>query len=83
VPRLTPFDIKCIWFNENCYNEFFSRRLLPSRSARRFRAYDFINLWGTNRIAEAKYDEWVYSEKKRYQRSSPKSLPKMLSDMPE
>jgi hypothetical protein len=23
------FDIKCAWFNENCYNEFFPRKLLP------------------------------------------------------
>jgi transposase-like protein len=29
VPSLRLFDIKCAWFNENCYNEFFPRRLLP------------------------------------------------------
>jgi ATP-dependent exoDNAse (exonuclease V) beta subunit len=29
VPRLRLFDIKCAWFNENCYNEFFPRLLLP------------------------------------------------------
>jgi hypothetical protein len=23
------FDIKCAWFNEKCYNEFFPRLLLP------------------------------------------------------
>ena len=30
VPGLKLFDIKCAWFNENCYNEFFPRLLLPS-----------------------------------------------------
>ena len=29
VPGLRLFDIKCAWFNENCYNEFFPRVLLP------------------------------------------------------
>jgi hypothetical protein len=29
VPGLALFDIKCAWFNENCYNEFFPRLLLP------------------------------------------------------
>ena len=29
VPGLGLFDIKCAWFNENCYNEFFPRLLLP------------------------------------------------------
>jgi hypothetical protein len=29
VPGLRLFDIKCAWFNENCYNEFFPRLLLP------------------------------------------------------
>lgn len=29
VPGLKMFDIKCAWFNENCYNEFFPRKLLP------------------------------------------------------
>jgi hypothetical protein len=33
MPRLVPglrlFDIKCAWFNETCYNEFFPRLLLP------------------------------------------------------
>ena len=29
VPGLKLFDIKCAWFNENCYNEFFPRKLLP------------------------------------------------------
>jgi len=29
VPELKLFDIKCAWFNENCYNEFFPRLLLP------------------------------------------------------
>jgi PD-(D/E)XK nuclease superfamily protein len=29
VPGLKLFDIKCAWFNENCYNEFFPRLLLP------------------------------------------------------
>ena len=32
VPGLKLFDIKCAWFNENCYNEFFPRLLLPRRS---------------------------------------------------
>jgi hypothetical protein len=30
VPGLRLFDIKCAWFNENCYNEFFPRKLLPN-----------------------------------------------------
>ncbi len=29
VPGLKLFDIKCAWFNEHCYNEFFPRLLLP------------------------------------------------------
>jgi hypothetical protein len=29
VPGLRLFDIKCGWFNENCYNEFLPRLLLP------------------------------------------------------
>ena len=29
VPGIKLFDIKCAWFNENCYNEFFPRLLLP------------------------------------------------------
>ena len=29
VPGLRVFDIKCAWFNETCYNEFFPRLLLP------------------------------------------------------
>jgi len=32
VPGLRLFDIKCAWFNENCYNEFFPRLLLPPRA---------------------------------------------------
>jgi hypothetical protein len=34
VPGLRLFDIKCAWFNEACYNEFFPRLLLP-RPAKR------------------------------------------------
>jgi hypothetical protein len=30
VPGLRLFDIKCAWFNEHCYNEFFPRKLLAS-----------------------------------------------------
>jgi hypothetical protein len=33
VPGLKLFDIKCAWFNENCYNEFFPRKLLPQPKA--------------------------------------------------
>lgn len=29
VPGLRLFDIKCAWFNENCYNEFLPRLVLP------------------------------------------------------
>ncbi|MGT2501262.1 PD-(D/E)XK nuclease family protein [Bradyrhizobium guangxiense] len=29
VPGLRLFDIKCAWFNEDCYNEFFPRTFLP------------------------------------------------------
>jgi len=29
VPGLRLFDIKCGWFNETCYNEFFPRLVLP------------------------------------------------------
>ena len=29
VPSLRLFDIKCGWFNENCYNEFLPRLVLP------------------------------------------------------
>lgn len=29
VPGLRLFDIKCAWFNETAYNEFFPRKLLP------------------------------------------------------
>ena len=32
VPGLRLFDIKCAWFNEACYNEFFPRLLLPRPS---------------------------------------------------
>jgi hypothetical protein len=31
IPGLRLFDIKCAWFNENCYNEFFPRTLMPRR----------------------------------------------------
>jgi transposase-like protein len=34
VPGLKLFDIKCAWFNENCYNEFFPRLLLPRPQGR-------------------------------------------------
>lgn len=30
VPGLKLFDIKCAWFNEHCYNEFFPRLALPN-----------------------------------------------------
>lgn len=33
VPGLRFFDIKCAWFNETCYNEFFPRKLLPRSPA--------------------------------------------------
>lgn len=36
VPGLRLFDIKCAWFNESVYNEFFPRLLLP-RPVKRFR----------------------------------------------
>jgi transposase-like protein len=36
VPSLRLFDIKCAWFNESCYNEFFPRLLLP-RPRRKYR----------------------------------------------
>ncbi len=29
VPSLRLFDIKCAWFNENCYNEYLPRLALP------------------------------------------------------
>jgi hypothetical protein len=32
IPGLKLFDIKCAWFNETCYNEFFPRLLLPRRT---------------------------------------------------
>jgi transposase-like protein len=32
VPGLRLFDIKCAWFNESCYNEFYPRLLLPRPS---------------------------------------------------
>jgi hypothetical protein len=35
VPGLTLFDIKCAWFNEGAYNEFFPRLLLPRPTKRR------------------------------------------------
>lgn len=38
VPGLRLFDIKCAWFNENCYNEFFPRLLLPRRRSTAYRA---------------------------------------------
>ena len=31
VPGLKLFDIKCAWFNEKEYNEFFPRMLLAKR----------------------------------------------------
>ena len=33
VPGLRLFDIKCAWFNESCYNEFYPRLLLPRPSS--------------------------------------------------
>lgn len=33
VPGLRLFEIKCAWFNENCYNEFFPRPLLVPSAA--------------------------------------------------
>jgi len=33
VPGLRLFDIKCAWFNESSYNEFFPRTLLPHSKA--------------------------------------------------
>jgi hypothetical protein len=41
APGLTLSDVRCAWFNETCYNEFSSRRLLPSRAEKRFFAEDF------------------------------------------
>jgi len=41
VPGLTLSDIRCAWFNENCYNEFLPGRLLLSRSEKRFFGEDF------------------------------------------
>ena len=38
VPGLKLFDIKCAWFNERCYNEFFPRTLLLRPFAARGRA---------------------------------------------
>lgn len=38
VPGLRLFDIKCAWFNENCYNEFFPRSLMPRRRNPAYRA---------------------------------------------
>jgi transposase-like protein len=38
VPGLRLFDIKCAWFNENCYNEFFPRLLLPKPAPTTYRA---------------------------------------------
>jgi PD-(D/E)XK nuclease superfamily protein len=35
VPGLKLFDIKCAWFNEGVYNEFFPRLLLPRPTKRR------------------------------------------------
>jgi hypothetical protein len=32
VPGLKLFDIKCAWFNEERYNEFFPRRAVPTRA---------------------------------------------------
>lgn len=34
VPGLKLFDIKCAWFNERCYNEFFPRTLLARAQER-------------------------------------------------
>ncbi len=34
IPSLRLFDIKCAWFNEHCYNEFFPRKVLPKPPAR-------------------------------------------------
>ena len=36
VPGLKLFDIKCAWFNENCYNEFLPRLLLPKPRRRSY-----------------------------------------------
>ena len=33
VPGLRLFDIKCAWFNENCYNKFLPRLFLPRPAA--------------------------------------------------
>jgi transposase-like protein len=38
VPGLRLFDIKCAWFNEDCYNEFFPRLLLPKPATTTYRA---------------------------------------------
>ena len=37
VRGLKLFDIKCAWFNENCYNEFFPRKLLPKPKERKLK----------------------------------------------
>jgi len=50
VPGLRLFDIKCSWFNEACYNEFFPRLLLP-RPMQKLRGFSSTrprpesNLW--------------------------------------
>ena len=41
APGITLSDIRCAWFNENCFNEFSPGRLLLSRSEKRFLADDF------------------------------------------
>jgi hypothetical protein len=38
VPGLRPFDIKCAWFNEQEYCEFFPRLLFASRASGRRQA---------------------------------------------
>src|ERR1700730_12325296 len=35
APGLKLFDIKCAWFNEDCYCEFFPRAALLTRSGKR------------------------------------------------
>jgi hypothetical protein len=66
VPGLGLFDIKCGWFNENCYNEFLPRLALPRpksfhqiiREIHKEEAPTVSDFPVTRRIIE-RLDEWV------------------------
>ena len=60
VPGLKTFDIKCAWFNENCYNEFFPTAFVAA-SVKEFRGQilDALSLKSARQFSKGCYGSVV------------------------